>query len=118
MTLRSLALAAACLMLSACSMWPGNKQPVASGPASEVQVYSTTQLVPTQYQIVQHIYTDEWGSNISLPTFASADDGVNALKQKAANVGASGLLNVMCMDATGYSNGQLLCYGDAIKFNN
>jgi hypothetical protein len=32
-------------------------------------------------------------------------------------VGASGLLNVMCMDATGYSNGRLLCYGDAIRFN-
>jgi hypothetical protein len=118
MNLRSLALAAACLMLSACSMWPASKQPAATGPASEVQVYSTTQLVPTQYQIVQHIYTDEWRSNISLPTFANTDEGVNALKQKAADAGASGLLNVMCMDATGYSNGRLLCYGDAIKFNN
>lgn len=118
MNVRSSALtaAAACLLLGACAT--GNKQPAASAPASEVQVYSTTQLVPTQYTIVTHIYTDEWRSNISLPTFDSADDGVQALKQKAADAGASGLLNVMCLDATGYSNGRLLCYGDAIKFNN
>jgi hypothetical protein len=110
------ALAAATVLLGACAT--GNKQPAAAGPASEVQVYSTTQLVPTQYTVVQHIWTDEWRSNISLPTFASADDGVQALKQKAADAGASGLLNVMCLDATGYSNGRLLCYGDAIRFSN
>jgi hypothetical protein len=107
--------AAACLLLGACAT--GNK-PAPATPASEVQVYSTTQLIPTQYAIVQHIYTDEWRSNISLPTFANADDGVKALKQKAADAGASGLLHVICMDATGYSKGRLLCYGDAIKFNN
>jgi hypothetical protein len=114
--LAALVLAAASVLLSACAT--GKKQPVASAPASEVQVYSTTQLVPTQYTIVEHIYTDEWRSNISLPTFASADEGVQALKEKAADAGASGLLNVMCLDATGYSDGRLLCYGDAIKFNN
>jgi hypothetical protein len=108
-------LAAGCLLLGACAT--GNKQPAAAVPASEVQVYSTTQLVPTQYIIVEHIWTDSWRSNISLPTFRSADDGVQALKEKAADVGASGLLNVMCLDATGYSNGRLLCYGDAIRFN-
>jgi hypothetical protein len=109
------ALASSCLLLGACAT--GKKQPAAAVPASEVQVYSTTQLGPTQYTIVQHIWTDEWRSNISVPTFSTADDGVQALKEKAAGVGASGLLNVMCMDATGYSNGRLLCYGDAIRFN-
>jgi hypothetical protein len=109
-------LTVATLLLGACAT--GKKQPAASAPASEVQVYSTTQLVPTQYTIVQHVWTDEWRSNVSLPTFGSADDGVQALKEKAADAGASGLLNVMCLDATGYSNGRLLCYGDAIKFNN
>jgi hypothetical protein len=109
-------LAAACLLLGACAT--GSKQPAASAPASEVQVYSTTQLVPTQYTIVQHIWTDEWRSNISLPTYRKADDGLQALKEKAASAGASGLVNVMCLDATGYSNGELLCYGDAIRFNN
>jgi hypothetical protein len=114
MDVRLVSLAAACLLLGACAT---GKQPAASAPASEVQVYSTTQLVPTQYSIVQHVWTDEWRSNISLPTFAKADEGLQALKEKAAAVGASGLVNVMCLDAAGYSSGRLLCYGDAIKFN-
>jgi hypothetical protein len=105
---------AACITLGACAT---GKQPASSMPASEVQIYSATQLVSSQYSIVQHVYTDEWGSNISLPTFATADDGIRALKDKAAAVGASGLLNVMCLDASGYASGRLLCYGDAIKFN-
>jgi hypothetical protein len=109
-------LAAACLLLGACAT--GKKEPAAGAPASEIQVYSTTQLVPTQYSIVQHIYTDEWRSNISLPTFPKAEDGLQALKEKAAAAGGSGLVNVMCLDATGYSKGKLLCYGDAIRFNN
>ena len=109
-------LATACLLLGACAT--GSKQPVASAPASEVQIYSTTQLVPTQYTIVEHIWTDSWRSNISVPTFANADAGLQELKEKAAGVGASGLVNVMCLDATGYSRGRLLCYGDAIRFVN
>ena len=108
---------AATALLGACATT--EQQPAATGPASEVQVYSTTQLVPNQYTIVDHIWTDELKSNVSIPTFSTAEEGVNAMKQKAAAVGATGLLNVMCLDAAGYAaKGQLLCYGDAIKFNN
>lgn len=104
----------ACAALGACAT---NKQPASAMPASEVQVYGSTQLVSTQYTLVEHIWTDGWGSNFSLPAFDTADAGIQALKEEAAGVGASGLLNVMCFDAAGYANGRLLCYGDAIKFN-
>jgi hypothetical protein len=112
-TLRLAGLLFACALLAACAS-PGKH---AAGNASEVQVYGTTQLTPLQYTVVQHIWTDEWRSNVSIPTFGSADDGVQALKEKAAAVGATGLLHVMCEDAAGYSNGRLLCYADAIRFN-
>lgn len=110
----------ACAVLLACALFAGcatsKKATTATVPASQVQVYNTTQLVPDQYTIVDHIWIDSWRSNISIPTYATADAGVEALKQKAADAGANGLLNVICLDATGYANGRLLCYGDAINF--
>jgi hypothetical protein len=39
------------------------------------------------------------------------------MKEQAGQAGATGLLNVMCMDGKGWNDGELLCYGDAIKFN-
>lgn len=97
------------------SWWKEPKAP--AGAAEKVNLYNTTQLTPNRYQMVQHIYTDNWHSNIQIPTFANVDEGVAALKEKAAAAGGNGLLNVMCLDARGYHDGRLLCYGDAIKVN-
>lgn len=107
----------ACAALGGCAML--GKQPASSpsGTGSQVQVYNTTQLVPSQYTVVQRLWIDEWRSNVTYPTFRSVEDGIEAMREKAAAAGGDGLLNVMCMDATGYSRGRLLCYGDAIKFN-
>ena len=38
------------------------------------------------------------------------------MKEEAGQVGATGILNVMCMNGDGWRNGRQLCYGDAIKF--
>jgi hypothetical protein len=108
----------ACVAVAGCASSGKQKQPAASGgKASQVQVYNTTQLVPSQYTLVRRLWIDSWGSNLSYPTHRSVEKGIEAMREKAADAGANGLLNVMCMDATGYSNGRLLCYGDAIKFN-
>jgi uncharacterized protein YbjQ (UPF0145 family) len=107
----------ACVAVAGCA-GSGKKQPAASGgKASQVQVYNTTQLVPSQYTVVQRLWIDGWRSNLTYPTYRSVENGIEAMREKAADAGANGLLNVMCMDATGYSKGRLLCYGDAIKFN-
>lgn len=109
------AVATVSLLLGACASW---KEPAApAGAAQKVAVYSTTQLTPNQYRIIDHIWTEHIRSNVKIPTFRNADEGVNALKERAAAVGGTGLLNVMCMDARGYSDGRVLCYGDAIKLN-
>jgi hypothetical protein len=111
----SMRLAASVLVLSAALGGCASKPPAA--PASEVPIYLTTQLVPRQYTVVERLWTDSWHSNIRYPSFGSADAGVQALKRDAAGQGAGGLLNVMCLDARGWKNGKLLCYGDAIKSN-
>ena len=112
---------AACVALLACfsliGCASGNKATGGRVPASEVKVYNNTQLAPTQYTIVQRVWIDEWRSNVTYPSFGTTEDGIQAMREKASAAGASGLVNVMCLDATGYKNGRLICYGDAIRFN-
>ena len=112
MPIRLLAILIACAALAACATKSG--PPLA---ASQVQVYNSTQLVPTQYKVVDHIWIDTWKSAVTYPSFKSSDDAVQAMKEKAAKAGGTGVLNIMCEDGKGWSNGRQLCYGDAIKFN-
>ncbi|MCW5622004.1 MAG: hypothetical protein KIS79_12940 [Burkholderiales bacterium] len=105
----------ACTGLSACAFW---KQPeVPQGAGSGVALYNSNQLTPAQYQVVEHIWIDDWHSNVRIPTFASVDEGIAALKDRAGAAGATGLIHAMCLDGTGYAAGRLLCYGDAIHLN-
>jgi hypothetical protein len=81
-----------------------------------VQVYNSTQLIPTQYSVVERIWIDSSRSAFTYPSFANTDDAIQAMKEQAGQAGATGILNVMCMDGKGWSDRQQLCYGDAIKF--
>ena len=114
MHVRLLATLIACAALTACATGKSGG-PIA---ASEVQVYNSTQLVPTQYNVVDHIWIDSSRSALSYPRFGSAEEGVQAMKEAAGKIGAKGIINVMCMDAKGWHDGSLLCYGDAVTLSN
>lgn len=114
MMLRLLIAVLGCAVLGACAT---TKRAGPSVPESAVQVYNTTQLTPNQYTVVQHIWIDQAKSSFSYPTFDDVQAGVDAMKKEAGSIGATGIINVMCMDASGYKSGSLLCYGDAVKFN-
>jgi len=105
----------ACASLGACAMW--KKDEVQPGSGSGVALYNVNQLTPAQYEVIKHIWTDDLRSNVQVPTFGSVDEGIAALKDQAAAAGGTGLINTMCLDATGYEAGRLLCYGDAIRLN-
>ncbi len=113
MPVRLLATLIACAALAACATGKSSGPSVA---ASEVHVYNSTQLIPTQYSVVEHIWIDSFKSAFTYPSFANADDAIQAMKEQAGQAGATGVLNVMCMDGKGWSNGRQLCYGDAIQF--
>jgi hypothetical protein len=112
MHIRLLAVLIACTALAACATKSG--PPVA---ASQVQIYNSTQLIPTQYKVVDHIWIDTAKSAFTYPSFQSSDDAIQAMKEQAGKAGGTGVLNIMCEDGKGWSNGHQLCYGDAIKFN-
>jgi hypothetical protein len=108
------------VMLIACGVLMGcaNTKPVGPAvPASEVQVYNSTQLTPNQYAVVQHIYIDTWKSAFTYPAWSKTDAGIQAMKDVAGKLGTKGITNVMCLDGKGWDDNKVLCYGDAIKFN-
>jgi hypothetical protein len=104
----------AMLAVSACSSAP--KQEAVD--VSQVQVYRSMQLTPSRYTVVKRIWIDDWGSNVSYPSFDKEQAGIDAMKREAARVGANGIMHVICLDpSSGKSTGGLLCYGDAVKVN-
>jgi len=52
-----------------------------------------------------------------VPTYSSRDDGVAALRDKAASLDANGLINVDCYGDSGLFGGShvFTCFGKAIK---
>jgi hypothetical protein len=86
---------------------------------ADVHVYESTDLLRTQYTLVQHVWIDSWRTNLTYPTFRSEADGVDAMKRIASDSGANALIHVICLDGrTGSASGPVLyCYGDAIRVN-
>lgn len=84
----------------------------------DVKVYEPTQLRESQYESVARVWVETWRARTGVPTYASPGDGLAALQDKAASLGANGLINVACYGDPGlFSLGSesFICYGKAIK---
>lgn len=96
-------------------------KPMAKGtvPPSEIKVYQTPDLLNNQYTLIEHVWTDSWGTNLSFPTFKSEADGIEAMKRAASSAGANALIHVICLDTRlkPSQSLELNCYGDAIRVN-
>ena len=89
-------------------------------PASEIKVYQTTDLLESQYTLIQHVWTDSWRINYTFyPTFKAEADGMNAMKRIASDVGANALINAICLlgPSKPFGSPELICYADAIRVN-
>ena len=84
---------------------------------SEVKIYSPAELRQGDYETVKRIWVDTWRTPFWVPTYSSRDDGIAALKDKAASLDANGLINVDCYGDSGLFGGSVAytCYGKAIK---
>jgi len=86
--------------------------------AEDVKVYTPAQLRQGEYETVARLWLETWRPRIWVPTYASPEEGVAALQDKAAALGANGLINVDCYGDKGlFSLGSesFVCYGKAIK---
>jgi hypothetical protein len=88
--------------------------------APDLRIYTTGEITPGLYEVVNRPWGDAWRSAISSPTFATREQAVAALNAEAAARGAEALLNVYCFDQGRWkmsSNTEpaILCYGIGIR---
>jgi len=85
--------------------------------SEDVKIYSPAQLKQGDYDTVGRIWVDTWRTAFWVPTYSSRDDGIAALRDKAASLDANGLTNVDCYGDSGLFGGSpaFTCYGKAIK---
>ncbi|HYT15824.1 MAG TPA: hypothetical protein VEL80_05500 [Burkholderiales bacterium] len=93
------------------------------GPATahEVRIYSPAQLLPAQYETVRRLWVESWRAKFWVPSYSTEEDGLSALRNKAAQLGANGLINVACykdrglFSLPGSTGSDFNCYGKAIR---
>jgi len=85
--------------------------------AEDVKVYTPAQLKQGEYETVKRLWVETWRTPFWVPSYSSKEDGVAALRDKAAALGANGLINVDCYGDKGFFSfsESFTCYGKAIK---
>ena len=86
--------------------------------AEDVKVYTPAQLRQGEYETVKRLWVETWRTPFRVPGYSSPKDGIAALQDKAAALGANGLINVDCYGDKGlfsFGSGSFTCYGKAIK---
>jgi len=86
----------------------------------DLRIYTTGELTPGFYEVVNRPWGDTWRSAFSSPTFPTREQAVAALNAEAAARGAEALLNVYCFDQGRWklsSNTEpaILCYGIGVR---
>ena len=93
----------------------------ASIRAGDVKIYSPAGLRQEQYETVTRLWVETWRAKFWTPTYSSEADGLSGLKDKAASLGANGLINVDCYNNYGPAllswamDSGYTCYGKAIR---
>jgi hypothetical protein len=110
-------LAAAACLLPGCASAPSAG---AEERHAEVRVYEPADLSSSEYDVVRHLWVDNWSTALWMPTYSSEAEGITALQNEAASVGADGLINVFCVDRgrqiwSTNSGPALVCYASAIR---
>ena len=86
--------------------------------AEDVKVYTPAQLKQGEYQSVKRLWVETWRPPFWMPSYSSPKDGIAAMQDKAAGLGANGLINVDCYGDQGFfsfGSESFVCYGKAIK---
>jgi hypothetical protein len=98
----------------------GIPQPEAAPSAAEIKIYRQSELAPSQYQVIGHLWANSWRTAFSLPTYPSEESAIAKLREEAGRLGADGLINVICLDQAASSSVKsaepaMLCYANAIR---
>src|SRR5947209_18569896 len=96
----------------------GGLSACATTKTEDVKVYSPAQLRQGEYETVKRLWVETWRPLTRVPGYSSRKDGIAALQDKAAGLGANGLINVDCYGDRGlfsFGSESFICYGKAIR---
>lgn len=89
--------------------------------ASSIPVWESYPQDPRPYRQIKRIWAGSWASNFLPPSYASIEDGANAMRERAAALGGDGVMNFNCYrrDANieHAEKPALHCNGTVIKFS-
>jgi len=86
--------------------------------AEDVKVYTPAQLKQGEYETVKRLWVETWRAPFWVPSYSLPKDGIAAMQDKAAALGANGLINVDCYGDKGvfsFGSESFVCYGKAIR---
>lgn len=79
-----------------------------------IRVYEASELTLASYTVVKRIWTGTWWGSFIVPSHDELARAIESLKDKAADVGADGVVNLSCLNDAAW-DGRYFCYGLAIK---
>lgn len=80
-----------------------------------IRVFDATELPPSRYTVIERLWTGTWRSAFWVPGHDDAGAAIAELTNKAASLGANGMVNLHCLNDAGGWGGGYYCYGLAIK---
>jgi uncharacterized protein YbjQ (UPF0145 family) len=82
--------------------------------ASPIRIYEAAELSLASYTVVKRIWTGTWYGSFMVPSHTDRADAIEALRARAADSGANGVVNLHCLGEAPWGD-RYFCYGLAIK---
>jgi uncharacterized protein YbjQ (UPF0145 family) len=79
-----------------------------------IKIYEASELTLASYTVVKRIWTGTWYASFMVPNHEDLPSAIEALKSKAADAGADGVVNLNCLNDAAWDT-RYYCYGLAIK---
>ena len=79
-----------------------------------IRIYEASELSLASYTVVKRIWTGTWYGSFMVPTHADMAGAIEALRARAADAGANGVVNLHCLSEAPWGD-RYFCYGLAIK---
>jgi hypothetical protein len=79
-----------------------------------IRIYDAAELTLASYTVVKRIWTGTWWASFAVPTHVDMASAIEALKARAADAGADGVTNLVCLSEAPWDD-RYFCYGLAIR---
>ena len=89
----------------------------AAQDASLVKFFESPTGVTGRYEVIKRLQVGSWTSAIGTPSFTTREEGTEAMRRAAADLGGNGVLNFGCYRKSEKPDAVLGCNGTVIKVN-